>query len=131
MCAGGAADIYDNIVRGRMSPHSGLNPMASVPNDIPGDPFYRFAAPTWYDATSAYGPTWEMVAALGSRIAGDDYTANVIVFKLIPVLGYALTALLIGLTLQIVAPKRALTGFYLFACNQGDVFMTTGVGHHH
>jgi len=124
-----AADIYDNIIRGRMSAHYGLNPMASVPNDIPGDPFYRFAAPTWYDTSSAYGPAWEMLAALGSRIAGDDYTANVIVFKLIPVVGYALTAVLIGLTLQIVAPKRALTGFYLFAWNPVVVFMTAGIGH--
>ncbi len=122
-----AADVYDNIIRGRMSAVYGLNPFSAVPDQVSSDPFYRFAA--WRSVPSAYGPAWEAIAALTSRIAGDDYTANVIAFKVVPVIGYLLTALLIGLTLRKVAPERALLGAYLFAWNPLIVYSTGQGGH--
>jgi DNA-binding XRE family transcriptional regulator len=122
-----AADIYDYIIRGRMSAIYGLNPMHDVPSQVSSDPFYRFAA--WHDVSSAYGPAWESLASLTSRLAGDDPIANVIAFKLLALAGYALTALLIGLTLRRLAPRRTLTGVVLFAWNPLVVFMTGGRGH--
>jgi hypothetical protein len=122
-----AADIYDYIIRGRMSAVYGLNPMHDVPNQVQNDPFYSFAA--WHDVSSAYGPGWESLASLTSRLAGDDPIANVIAFKLVALAGYALTALLIGLTLRRLAPRRTLTGVVLFAWNPLVVFMTGGRGH--
>jgi alpha-1,6-mannosyltransferase len=124
-----AADIYDNIIRGRITAVYGLNPMANTPDDVQTDPFYGFAAPGWHDTSSAYGPVWELLAAFGSRIAGDDPIANVIVFKLISVLSFAITAILIALTLRLVAPRRTLIGFYLFAWNPLVIYMTAGTGH--
>ncbi|MEP7286611.1 MAG: glycosyltransferase family 39 protein [Chloroflexota bacterium] len=124
-----AADIYDYILRGRMSATYKLNPMVDTPNEIATDPFYDFAAPTWHNSPSAYGPAWEMLAAVGSRITGDENIPNVIIFKLISVIGYALTALFIGLTLRFVAPRRALVGVTLFAWNPLVVYMTAGTGH--
>src|SRR5258708_9677400 len=122
-----AADIYDNIIRGRMSAVYGLNPMINTPNDIRGDPFYRFAAPTWHDTPSAYGPAWQLMSGLQSRISGDDPTANVIVFKLFGALCYGLAALFIGLTLRLLAPQRTLTGVYLFAWNRLGIFMAAAL----
>jgi hypothetical protein len=122
-----AADVYDNIIRGHMSADYGLNPFSAVPNDVSSDPFFRFAA--WRTVPSAYGPAWEAIAALTSRLAGDDYTANVIAFKVVPVIGYLLTALLIGLTLQSIAPERALLGAYLFAWNPLIIYSTGQGGH--
>lgn len=122
-----AADVYDNIIRGRMSAVYGLNPFVATPNEVSADPFYRFAA--WRTVSSAYGPGWEAIAALTSRVAGDDYTTNVIAFKIIPVIGYLLTALFIGLTLRKIAPARALLGTYLFAWNPLMVYSTGQGGH--
>jgi hypothetical protein len=122
-----AADVYDYIIRGRMSAVYGLNPLHDVPNQVKSDPFYRFAA--WHDVSSAYGPAWEVLASLASRIAGDDSIANVIVFKLLSLLGYAATALLIGLTLRELAPRRVMAGVYLFAWNPLMILMTSGGGH--
>ncbi len=122
-----AADIYDYIIRGRMSTVYGLNPMAVTPNKVSDDPFYKFAA--WTNVTLGYGPGWEMIAAATSRIAGDDPTANVIAFKVLAVLCYLLTAVLGGLILREIAPRRALLGVLLFTWNPLGLFMTAGVGH--
>ncbi|HLY28338.1 MAG TPA: helix-turn-helix domain-containing protein [Aggregatilineales bacterium] len=122
-----AADIYDNIIRGRIAAIYGLNPMAVTPSHMSDDPFYPFAV--WNTTTSAYGPLWEQMAAFSSRIAGDDPTANVIVFKALSILGYAITTILIWLSLKRIAPRRAITGVYLFAWNPLVLFMTAGVGH--
>ncbi|HVO42548.1 MAG TPA: helix-turn-helix transcriptional regulator [Aggregatilineales bacterium] len=122
-----AVDVYDYVIRGRMSAIYGLNPMHDTPSEVPSDPFYGFAA--WHFVPSAYGPAWERIASLGSRIAGDDNQTNVIVFKAISVIGYLITALFVVLTLLTIAPKRALLGLLLFAWNPLVVYMTGGGGH--
>src|SRR5260221_11323946 len=122
-----AADIYDYIIRGRMTAFYGLNPMKDVPTQVANDPLYRYSA--WHEATSAYGPAWESIAALLARVAGSDPTTNVIVFKLLFCAGYAGTAILIGLTLHTIAPERALLGAYLFAWNPLTPYFAGGNGH--
>ncbi len=123
-----AADIYDYIIRGRMTASYGLNPMKDAPTAVPvGDSVYPFAA--WHDATSAYGPAWEALAALTTKVVGEDRNTNVIAFKLLACLGYALTALFIGLTLRKVTPERVQVGLLLFAWNPLMVYFAGGTGH--
>jgi len=122
-----AADVYDYIIRGRMLAQYNLNPLKDVPNSVPGDPFLRFSA--WNTVPSAYGPLWELMAGATSRIVGDDPTANVIGFKVLAVAGYFGALLALYLALKKLAPRRALTGVYLFAWNPLVVFMTGGTGH--
>ncbi len=122
-----AADIYDYIIRGRMSAVYSLNPMRDAPVQVRSDPFYPFAA--WREATSAYGPAWEVMAALTSRVAGDDRFVNVIAFKLLACLAYGLIAVLMGLTLHQIAPERAWSGVYLFAWNPLMIYVAGGSGH--
>jgi hypothetical protein len=99
-----AADVYDYVLRGRMTTLYGLNPMRDLPTQARFDPFYDFAS--LREQPSAYGPAWEVLAALASRLAGDDRNTNVIVFKFVSVVGYGLIGRLIGLTLRRVAPRR-------------------------
>ncbi len=122
-----AADIYDYIIRGRMSAVYGLNPMHDVPDQVNSDPFFHLAA--WQNVSSAYGPAWEVLASTTSRIVGDDYMANVIGFKLLSLLGYIASAILIALTLRVIAPRRMLPGVYLFAWNPFVIYLTGGGGH--
>jgi hypothetical protein len=122
-----AADIYDNIIRGRISAVYGLNPFHNVPSQIRNDPFFYLSA--WHDVPSAYGPAWEAIASLTSRVVGNDYMANVVGFKIVGVLGYLLTALFIGLTLREIAPRRLMLGVYLYAWNPFVVYLTGSGGH--
>ncbi len=122
-----AADVYDNIIRGRMSAVYGLNPLHGAPSQVRFDPFYGFAA--WHDVPSAYGPVWEILAAWTSRLAANDHNSNVLAFKWLSILGYGITAIFIGLTLHVTAPNRALLGVYLFTWNPLVVYMTSAGGH--
>ena len=123
-----AADVYDNIIRGRMSAIFGLNPLKDTPNQEKQDPFYQFSA--WRNVPSAYGPVWEMVAQASVRaVNNSDRNANVVAFKLVGAIGYCITTLFIALALFRIAPRRILIGVYLWMWNPLAVYMTAGIGH--
>lgn len=124
-----ASDVYDYIIRGRMSAIYGLNPMDDVPIQIRQDPIYRFAS--WKQTPSAYGPLWEMIAHTASSLTADA-TPNqqVYAYKLINVAGYALSALGVWLTLRVVAPRRQVLGLFLWSWNPLVLYMTAGTAHH-
>ncbi len=123
----GAADVFDNILRGRITAVHGGNPFYEPPRAYRSDPFYRFSA--WPDATSAYGPAWELLAAGVSRLAGDHGLANLLAHKLLGVLFYGGCAVLIARLLRRHAPERALQGVCLFAWNPLVLYETAGNGH--
>ncbi len=122
-----AADIFDNIARGRITAVYGGNPFYAVPQDFPRDVFRPYVA--WQSATSAYGPGWELLAAGTSRLAGDDKLANVLGYKLLGLLFYGGCVVLIAGILQRRAPERSLQGVCLFAWNPLVIYETAGNGH--
>jgi hypothetical protein len=123
----GAADIFDNIARGRITAHYGGNPFYDVPRAYPRDLFRYYVAWPW--ATSAYGPLWELMAAATSRLAGESRLANVLAFKGLGLLFYAASAWLVARLLRARAPERALQGVCLFAWNPLVIYETAGNGH--
>lgn len=123
----GAADIFDNISRGRITAQHGGNPFYAAPKDYAHDPFRYYVA--WPKSTSAYGPLWELIAAGASRLAGDDKLANVLGFKLLGLLFYSGCIVLIAAILNRRAPERALQGVCLFALNPLVIYETAANGH--
>ncbi len=123
----GAADVFDNIIRGRMTALYHANPFIQVPNQFPNDPFLRYAA--WGGAHTAYGPLWELLAAVLVRLAGNGIAANVLVFKVAMILTYAADVALIRRILLRIAPQHALAGVYLFAWNPPVLFEIAGNAH--
>lgn len=125
-----SADIFDNILRGRMQAQFGANPYYQRPSSDPrfeSDPFYPYAA--WHDYPSAYAAGWELVASTIARLPGDGVIANVLVFKLVSVAAAAGTAALIALTLRRRSPERALQGVLLFSWNPLVIYVVAGNGH--
>jgi alpha-1,6-mannosyltransferase len=122
-----SADVFDNIMRGRITEQYGGNPFYQAPIGFKSDPFYKYTA--WLYYPSAYGPGWESIAAGAAKVAGDGVIANVLVFKMVSVLAYAATAALVGMTLRHTAPKRALYGVTLFAWNPLVLYSTAGNAH--
>jgi hypothetical protein len=122
-----ALDIFDNIIRGRMLGLYHANPFYSVPYQFPGDLFYPYAL--WIYSTSAYGPLWEMTAAVTAAMAGNSVIVNVIAFKLVGIAGYAVTGLVIALTLRRQSPEHALFGVALFTWNPLVISSIAGNGH--
>jgi hypothetical protein len=122
-----AADIYDNIMHGRILGVYHANPFAQVIADYPGDPFFQYTA--WKGAQSAYGPIWEVLAGLAARLSGDGIIANVIAFKLLPGLFHLASVGLAFLFLRAKAPEKALGGVLLLGWNPVLLFETWGNGH--
>ncbi|MEJ2750918.1 MAG: hypothetical protein P8183_23870, partial [Anaerolineae bacterium] len=99
-----AADVFDNIIRGRITAVYDGNPFYDTPVQYQQDPFYRYAA--WHQVPSAYGPFWELLAAGTSRLAGDGIMANLLAFKSLGLLFYLGCISLITATLRRYAPER-------------------------
>lgn len=123
----GAADIFDQIFRARITTYYSQNTFVMVPNSYGGDPFLNFVA--WRGDPSPYGPVWELLAAIPSKLGGGDLWANLIWFKLLVILAYLIS---IGLTygiLRTLRPEWALRGTLLFAWNPLVVWEIAGNGH--
>jgi len=123
----GAVDIFDYIARGRITAFHGGNPFAAVPRAYPQDPFRPYEG--WHGLTSTYGPLWELLAAATSRIAGNGILANVLGFKLLNLIFYAGSTVLIAVILNRCAPERALQGVCMFAWNPLVIYEIIGNGH--
>ena len=122
-----AADLFDNIDRGRITAEYGGNPFYETPRHYAQDNFFKYVA--WPDYTSAYGPLWELLAAGASRLAGETTLANVLAYKALDLLFYAGCVALIAGILRRRAPERALQGVCLFALNPFVIYETAGNGH--
>lgn len=122
-----AADIFDNIMHGRMIWLYGANPFLQTASRYAQDPFYRYMA--WKYAPSAYGPLWEMMASGASALAGEGVITNVLAFKLLPVAFLGGSLVWIALILRRMAPRRALAGVLLLGWNPIVLYETSGNGH--
>lgn len=122
-----AADIFDNIMHGRMIWLYGANPFLQTASRYAQDPFYRYMA--WKYAPSAYGPLWEMMASGASALAGDGVIANVLTFKLLPAAFLGGSLAWIAIILRRMAPQRALAGVLLLGWNPVVLYETFGNGH--
>jgi len=122
-----AADIFDNIIRGRITAAHGGNPFYDTPIQFVSDPLVYYAA--WRKSTSAYGPLWELLAAAVSRVVGEGKLINVLGFKIVGVAFYFGCIILIAAVLKRHAPERALQGACLFALNPLVIYETAGNGH--
>lgn len=123
----GAADIFDNIVHGRILSIYHANPFSLAAVNFKNDPFVAYSF--WKNAPSAYGPLWEAVAGAAAWLAGDGIVTNIIVFKLLPGLFLFASAALVALLLRKSSPAKALAGVVLLAWNPLVLYETLGNGH--
>jgi len=122
-----SADIFDNIIRGRMSALYGLNPFVARPDAVMWDSFFLYAG--WKYFPGAYGPLWEELAAIAAWAAGNSIVVNVLVFKLLSVATYAGIGVLVIQMLQEHAPERVGYGAVFWLWNPLVLYTTAGNGH--
>jgi hypothetical protein len=123
----GAADVFDNIMHGRILGVYGANPFQKIPSDFQGDPFYRYVA--WRYSPSAYGPAWELLAGATAHLAGGAVGTTVLAFKLLAGLFLLGGVGVVTAVLRQAAPERALAGVVLLAWNPVMLVETFGQGH--
>jgi hypothetical protein len=134
----GAADIFDNIMHGRILGVYGANPFQDVARQFQGDPFYLYVA--WKRSPSAYGPAWELLAGgvawlahqirrVSETLGVSVVVANVLAFKLVGGVFLAASAGVVAAILRRQAPERALAGVVLLLWNPVVLVETIGQGH--
>ena len=72
-------DLYEYIIRGRMSAIYGLNPFFNTPETISHDPLYPMIF--WKTVTTAYGPLWSLLSSFLVTITGRSVLLNIFGFK--------------------------------------------------
>lgn len=122
-----AADIFDNIVHGRIISLYHANPFIKVGSDFKTDLFYPYMG--WKFTPSAYGPAWELMAALTTVLVGNGIIANVVAFKLLNLIFMAGSAACLFFILRRYMPERTLANVLLFLWNPIVLYETIGNGH--
>ncbi len=123
----GATDIFDYVAQGREISVWGGNPFYLPAGAFPKEPVLAYTA--WSGLTTLYGPAWQWLAALLTRLAGSDLGANLLAFKSLDLLFYAGCIAVIAAFWRGHAPERALSAVCLFALNPLVIYETAGNGH--
>jgi alpha-1,6-mannosyltransferase len=123
-----AIDVLIYAVRTRGWALYGLNPLATAPQALPGDPWVGLAA-EWADAPSPYGLVWEGLSLLAFRLVSGDFLAHLFALKAITTLAHLGCAGLVALTLRRLKPDWALVGTAAFAWNPLALLESAGNGH--
>ncbi|WP_420641732.1 polyprenol phosphomannose-dependent alpha 1,6 mannosyltransferase MptB [Candidatus Leptofilum sp.] len=110
-----ANDLYRYVIRGRVSSVYGQSPYAMPPDAFPDDPFLPLAG-EWADATSPYGPLWELLAAGTTAVTQNNLWAGLLAFKLVGLLAHLACGWLIWrlLARAAAATQRSFTLLWLW-----------------
>jgi len=123
-----AIDMLIYAVRTRGWALYGLNPLATAPQNLAGDPWIGLAA-EWADAPSPYGPAWEVPSLLAFHLVRADFLAHLFAIKIIAILALLGCAVLVGLILRHLKPGWALVGVAAFAWNPLALLEAPGNAH--
>lgn len=89
-----ANDIFRYALRGRISAIYNANPYLNPPSDFPTD-FFTSLSGEWVNATTPYGPIWELIAtAVASALPNNPFW-HIIMLKTLSVIAFWLVGWLI------------------------------------
>src|SRR6266496_2544433 len=126
-----ALDVVLYVVRARLWALYGGSPMLTLPAHFPQDPFIRFAG-EYKNQPSPYGPLWELIAQIPIRLCITGIGSGTIAMKIISLISYVCTAVLLGWHSQQQSPRYEvsnLTALTFFAVNPLVLLQTIGNGH--
>lgn len=124
-----AIDMLVYAIRTRGWALYGLSPFAISPDAFPiSDPWLSLAG-EWADAASPYGPIWEGLSLGAFYLSGGSYLGHLYAIKIISLLAYLGSALLIYLILRQIRPKWAVVGMAFFAWNPLVLFESVQNAH--
>jgi hypothetical protein len=113
----GAIDVFVYAIYTRGWALHGLNPLAVPPAQYPaGDPWLSLAA-EWIAAPSPYGPVWQALSLGAYYAGGGDFLLQVYALKVLAIIAYLGSAILIYRILQQTRSDWALAGTLAFAWN--------------
>lgn len=126
-----ALDVVLYVVRARLWALYDASPMMTLPMNFPQDPFITLAG-EYAKQPSPYGPAWELVAQIPMQLGITSIAGGVIAMKVISLLSYLATGLLIGWHGRQDSSKYDVSGataLAFFALNPLVLLQVIGNGH--
>lgn len=124
-----AIDLFVYAIRTRGWALYDLSPFLVSPDAFPvSDPWLSLAG-EWADAASPYGPIWEWLSLGAFYLSGGSYLGHLFALKLISLLAYLGSAVLIYLILRQIRPQWAVAGMAFFAWNPLVLFESVQNAH--
>ncbi len=117
-----ANDLFRYVIRGRLTSIYSENPYDTPPDAIADDPFLPLAG-EWEDATSPYGPLWELLAGGITGVTQDNLLAGLLSFKLVGLLAHLACGWLIWRLLAHAGPNRQRSTTLLWLWNPALLLM--------
>lgn len=99
-----ANDVYRYVIRGLIRSRFGLSPFEHSPADF-GEDLYPLLAGEWYDATSPYGPLWELIASFITTIGQENFLFNIILFKILGLISLLVAGVFLWMLFSLQAPE--------------------------
>jgi len=119
-------DIFYYTMIGRVLGTYGANPYLVPPSAFPADPLFQYT--NWPDYTAPYGPLWLLLSAGLTLLGGTSVLWNVVLFKLVALLGYLACGGLIWAILR-ARGRPGLPGVVLWLWNPLVLLEYPGAGH--
>ncbi len=126
-----ALDVALYVVRSRLWALYGGSPMTALPVNFPQDPYIALAG-EYNKEPSPYGPVWELIAQIPTRLGILNIASGIIAMKVISLISYIGMAVLIGWCSRQDAPNYEVTGLTamtFFALNPLVLMEAIGNGH--
>lgn len=126
-----ALDVALYVVRAQLWAFYGDSPMLAVPADYPQDPYIGLSG-EYAKEVSPYGPLWELIAQVPTRLGLFDIGSGILAMKVISLLAYIGMAILIGWYARQDKPHfkvSNLTALTFFALNPLVLMEAIGNGH--
>lgn len=122
-----SSDLYLYAFFGRILAVYGENPLLNTPLQYWGDPHLAPVFWTWLPAS--YGPVWLMLSGALSRLAGENLTTTVLVYKSALLGIHLLTTWVLARALSSRWPERATWGAVFYGLNPLVLFEGIANGH--
>lgn len=126
-------DIFNYMLRGRLSTVYHKNPYIAAADDIPFDPVYPYASHAYTEDAEWWKlPLWTSIEIGLAKLTGDNVAVNILVYRAAFMLVNFSNLVLIAIILRRIFPGSLLTGLVVYAWNpiivilgqsKGDTFI--------
>ena len=124
-----AIDILVYAIRTRGWALYDLSPFLVSPDAFPATDLWLSLAGEWANAASPYGPIWEWLSLGAFYLSGGSYLGHLFALKIIGLLAYLGSAVMVYLILRHIRPQWAVAGLAFFAWNPLVLFESVQNAH--
>ncbi len=122
-------DIYNYMLRGRLTAVYHKNPYTTAVREISSDPVYPYASHSYTDGPEWWKlPLWTSIEAGLGKLTGPDVKRNLFICRSVFLLVSLANLVLIGAILRKISPDHVLTGLVLYGWNPVVVLLGPSKG---